>query len=103
MIPQYGYGFPTRVTGTGLSVIASRDAAVVGVLCCNSATQGAIQLFCGTTATATASGRIGSGVITFASGSISQFIFTPLDAKGGLIVNIGAAANPDLTIYWNPV
>lgn len=88
----------TRITGTGATTITSANAAVVGVLCCNSATAGAIQLWAGVTATGTPL----TGVITFASGSVGAFIRCPAYASSGLTVNIGAAANPDLTIYWNP-
>lgn len=95
-------GTATRITTTGITAITSANAAVIGVLCCNSATAGAIQLFAGTTATGATGGKILTGVITYASGSVGAFIACPAYASGGLVVNVGAAQNPDLTIYWNP-
>lgn len=91
-------GTATRVTGTGAQLVTSANAALIGVLCCNSATAGAIQLWAGTTATGTPL----TGIITFASGSVGAFIKCPAYASGGLTINVGAAANPDLTLYWNP-
>lgn len=93
----------TRYTGTGAFCITSANAAIVAIVCCNSATAGAIQLFGGVTASASG-GKILSGVITFATISQGiQPVQIPAYGSGGLCVNIGAAANPDLTIYWSPV
>lgn len=93
----------TRYTGTGAFCVTSANAAVVAILCCNTATAGAIQLFGGVTASASG-GKILSGVITFATISQGiQPVRVPAYGSGGLCVNIGAAANPDLTIYWSPV
>ena len=99
-------GTATRVTGTGVTQITSANAALVGILCCNTATGGIIQVFAGLTATATAAsgsaGKFLTGIITFASGSVATYIDVPAYASGGMLINIGAAANPDLTLYWNP-
>lgn len=92
----------TRYTGTGAFCLTSANAAVVAIVCANSATAGSFQLFAGVTATGT--GRALSGIVTFAT--ISQGIqpmHIPAYGSGGLCINIGAAANPDLTIYWSPV
>ena len=95
-------GTASRVTAAGATCLSSANAAVIGVLCCNSATAGTIQFFAGVTATGATGGKILTGVITFASGSVGAFLPMPVYASGGLCVNIGTADNPDLTIYWNP-
>ena len=92
-------GRPTRVTGTGLTTITSANANVIGVLCCGSATTtGGIQLFHGVTASSSA-----CGVVVFASGSLAQYLPLPVYCSGGITMDVNAAANPDITLFWNPV
>ena len=91
-------GTATRVTGTGKSTITSGNANLIGVLCCGSATTtGGVQFFHGVTASSSA-----TGLIVFASGSGGQFVHVPAYLSGGITINVGAAANPDLTLFWNP-
>lgn len=91
-------GTATRVTGTGKSCITSANANLIGVLCCASATTtGGVQFFHGVTASNSA-----TGLIVFASGSGAQFVAVPAYISGGITINVGAAANPDLTLFWNP-
>ena len=92
-------GVPTRVTGTGYQTITSGNAAVIGVLCACSATATAgMQLFHGVTASSSA-----CGLVVFASGSQAQYIPLPVYCSGGITLNVGAIANPDITLFWNPV
>lgn len=92
-------GRPTRVTGTGLQTITSANAALIGVLCCASATAtGGMQVYHGVTGSSSA-----TGIIVFASGSVAQYVPVPVYCSGGMTINVGAAANPDLTLFWNPV
>lgn len=91
-------GKPSRLTATGLTCLSSVNANVIGVLCCNSATAtGGVQLFHGVTASSSA-----CGIVVFASGSAAQYIPIPVYCSGGIVINVGAAANPDLTLFWNP-
>lgn len=95
----------TRTTATGYRAITSGNANIIGILCASSATAtGGCQLFA---AQATVSGTTSGGtaispLLVFASGSVAQFIQVPMYASGGFAINIGAAANPDITLFWNP-
>ena len=91
-------GKVTRVTGTGFSTITTVNANLIGVLCCGSATTtGGVQLFHGVTASSSV-----CGIVVFASGSVGQFVHMPAYCSGGITINVGAAANPDITLFWNP-
>lgn len=91
-------GVPTRATGTGLRTITSGNANVIGVLCAGSATTtGGIQLYHGVTASSSA-----CGIVVFASGSAAQYVQLPVYCSGGITMNVGAAENPDITLFWNP-
>lgn len=92
-------GVATRVTGAGLTTITSCNSAVIGVLCCGSATTtGGVQLFHGVTASSSA-----CGIIVFASGSAAQYVPIPVYCSGGITLDVNAAENPDITLFWNPV
>ena len=96
---QQTVGVATRVTGTGLQTITSCNAALIGVLCCASATAtGGVQIFHGVTGSSSA-----TGLIVFASGSVAQYVDVPAYCSGGMTINVGAAANPDITLFWNPL
>ena len=98
-------GTATRVTATGFVKITTNNANVIGILCAGSATTtGGVQLFVAqATATGTTSGGTAiSSVIVFASGSVGQFVKYPAYCSGGFSINVGAAANPDFTLFWNP-
>ena len=91
-------GIATRATGTGLRVVTSANANIIGVLCAASATAtGGMQLFAGVTSSVSI-----TGLIVFASGSVAQYVPLPVYASGGITMNVGAAANPDITLFWNP-
>lgn len=91
-------GIATRVTGTGFQTICSSPANVIAVLCCCSATATAgMQLFHGVTASSSA-----CGLVVFPSGSSSTYINLPVYCSGGITMNVGAIANPDITLFWNP-
>ena len=96
-------GVPTaRSTATGMRGITSSNANIIGVLCCGSATcTGGMQVFAGVVTTTSGSTAI-SPLIVFASGSVAQYVSLPMYCSGGFSINIGAAANPDITVYWNP-
>lgn len=96
---QQTVGVATRVTGTGIRTITSANAALIGVLCCASATAtGGVQIFHGVTASSSA-----AGLCVFASGSVAQYLPLPVYCSGGMTINVGAADNPDLTLFWNPL
>ena len=65
--------------------------------------QTTIQIWAGTTATATAAGVPITGLLTFATATgspVNRFIPVPAYCSGGAVVNI--AGQSDVTIYWNP-
>ena len=88
-------GIATRATGTGLRVVTSANANIIGVLCATAT--GGMQLFAGVTSSVSI-----TGLIVFASGSVAQYVPLPVYASGGITMNVGAAANPDITLFWNP-
>lgn len=99
-MPQdLGFGASYRATVTGAVCISSANARILGVLSCGTAT-GAVQLFAGVTATTTTNGNPLTGVITFVTAP--NYIDVPAFASGGLTINVGAAASPDITIFWSP-
>lgn len=91
-------GVATRVTGTGTVCITSGNANLIGVLCCASATAtGGIKIYHGVTASSSV-----CGLIVFPSGSAATYIPVPAYCSGGITVDLGAADNPDVTLFWNP-
>lgn len=60
-----------------------------------------IQIWAGTTATATAAGVPLTGLITFATGSgLSRFLPIPAYCSGGAVIDV--AGQSDITLFWNP-
>lgn len=91
-------GTASRLTVTGLTCLSSVNSNVIGILCCNSATAtGAVALYHGVTASSSV-----CGPIVFASGSVAQYIAVPAYCSGGITINVPAAQNPDVTLFWNP-
>ncbi len=100
-------GTPVRVTATGYVKITptGKPANLIGFLCCNSATAtGGVQLFVaqGTASGSTSGATAISSVIVFATGSVAQFVAYPAYCSSGFDINVGAAQNPDITLFWNP-
>ena len=96
-------GKATSVKATGYTAVTSGNAAIIGVMCHSSGTA-ACSFY--TTAAASGSVTIG-GLIRFnvtVSATIPAAIYLPFpaDAPGGFSVNLGAAADPNITIFWNP-
>ena len=99
-IPYVPAGQATRFTATGISVVTSGAAQVMGVLF-NCSTSGAIQLFAGVTASVSASPVI---KLNATATSISTFVRYPAMVSGlGLTVQIPANSDPDITLFWNPL
>ena len=93
-----GVGVATRVTGTATTVISSVNANLIGVLCCASATAtGGIKIYHGVTASSSV-----VGIVVFPSGSAATYVPVPAYCSGGITVKLGAADNPDVTLFWNP-
>jgi hypothetical protein len=86
-------GTPTRVTGSGVNVITSGHAALLGFFT-SSGAPGTIQLFHGT-----ATGNAITGVITAVTGG---FYRCPAYCSGGLSALVTGWTSPDLTFFWNP-
>jgi len=91
-------GVATRVTTTGTVAISSANTNLIGVLCCGSATTtGGVQFFHGVTASSSV-----CGIVVFPSGSAATYVPVPAYCSGGMTIRVGAAANPDITLFWNP-
>ena len=113
--PQWGKA--TRKTASGATVLATGISTVAGVNLIGIAVHASvtgntlIQLWAGTTATATAAGLPITGVITFVSatatgimavrGGLQRYMPIPAYASGGLCLNT-TGDSTDITIYWNP-
>ena len=109
--PQFGTG--TRKTASGATVLATGVSTVggvnlIGVMVHASVTGNTLlQLWAGTTATATAAGSALTGVITFASGTATalsalvRYMSIPAFASGGLAINC-TGDTTDITLFWNP-
>ena len=106
-------GIAKRITAAGVTAISTvANVGIVGIACTPSVTGATtIQIWAGVTATNTAAvGSAGSaitGVITFASGTgvavLAQYLRVPAYCSGGAIVNVAGDANPDITLFWNPL
>lgn len=102
--PSNEWGTASRRTTAEVTVIASGvNAALIGILFSGTAT-GSVQLFAGTTATATAAGVILTGIIRscVSATALANFVRVPAYCSGGMIVDIGGTS-PDVTLFWNPV
>ena len=104
MLPGAYFGKATNVRATGYTAITSAASAIIGVMCHSSGTA-ACSFY--TTANASGSVTIG-GLIRFnvtVSATIPGAIYLPFpaDAPSGFSINLGAAADPNITIFWNPV
>ena len=101
------WGTPYYVTVTGATVITSANAQIIGILFQSTGTAN-LQIWAGTTATATSAGVPLSGVIraypTAADATVNKAVYFPFPAyaSGGITINMGASADPRLTLFWNP-
>ena len=97
-MPQnLGYGTPTRVSATGIQVIASVNSALIGIVHTSTATAAPVNIYHGVTASVEA-----CTTVQFASGSVASFLQLPMFCSGGLTIDLGATADPSLTLFWNP-
>jgi hypothetical protein len=98
-------GVATYVTAAGATCVCSSNAQIIGILFQSSATAN-VQIWAGTTATATASTITLSGIIRTTTGAVSAapavYIPFPAYASGGISLNLGASGDPKLTLFWNP-
>lgn len=102
-VPSNEFGTASRVVATGLSTITSGNAQVIGILFTGTGT-GICQLYHGVTASVSVCGIL-RAYVTVAGVTVNQPVFhrVPAYCSGGITVNIGASADPDVTIYWNPM
>src|SRR5512146_1734958 len=108
-MPQdLSYGTAYHATVTGAVCITSGNSHIFGVLFQGTAT-GNVQIWAGTTATATAAGVPLSGVIrayaTTGSATVQSAVYYPFPAyaSGGITINVGGSLDPQLTLFWSPV
>ena len=87
---------------TGVSTVGGVN--LIGVAVHASVTGNTLlQLWAGTTATATAAGVALTGLMTFVSASPARQQYLPIPAycSGGLALNC-TGDTTDITLYWNP-
>lgn len=104
MQPSNSWGTATHVSVTGYTAITSADAAIIGLMFHSSGTCAASFYL---TAAASGSVTVG-GLMRFnvtVSATIPQALYLsfPAACPDGFSVNIAACADPDVTIFWNPV
>lgn len=109
--PLIGKG--TRKTASGATVLSTGIAAtgganLIGIMVHATVTGNTkIQLWAGTTATATSAGVPITGIMTFASGtatgltSLARYLPVPAYCSGGLCINTSGDCT-DITLFWNP-
>lgn len=98
-------GYAARLTVSGKQVITSGPGQIIGALFCGTAT-GQIQLFAGTTASASM-----TPVISFCATSSAvagrfspNFVRMPFVVSGsGFVADLGATLDPNVILYWNPL
>ena len=94
----------TTCVGSVSSTVAVQPSMnILGVMCQMSvADKTTIQLWAGTTATATTAGVPLTGVITFTTGQGvgSKYLPVPAYASGGCVINVAGAS--DIALFWNP-
>lgn len=97
-------GQMTRLTSTGITVITSGYASILGVSFVGTAT-GGIQFFAGTTGSASMTPMIAFCATTSAviQGFSPMFLRFPADVSGnGFMANVQASADPNFLLYWVP-
>lgn len=96
------YGRSTRLVATGLSTITSANAAIIGVLF-NGTGTGQLSIFHGVTVSASVASI--RAYATAANATVNAAVYYPCPAycSGGISVDVGPSADPDLTLFWNPV
>lgn len=96
-------GTATRVAVTGLTCISSINSGLLGILFSGTGT-GTAQIFHGVTASNSATGIIRAyTTVTGVTVNAATFIRVPAYCSGGITINVGASADPDVTLFWNPV
>lgn len=95
-------GVAKNIIVAGATCITTVNSQIIGVLLQSSAT-GNVQLWAGTTATG--AGLL-SGVIRQNTGAVSAapalYFPFPAYASGGITINVGASADPNITLFWCP-
>ena len=95
------YGQVTRVTTTGTVAITSANAQLIGILCASSGTC-SVQIFAGVTTSASVSPVLRFQVTVVQTIPAPQYLSYPANLSGGFTVKLGAAADPEITLFWNP-
>ena len=89
-------GTPRRITGTGVTVITSGNASLLGIGVAAVLTGQIVQVWSGSTTSVTATPIIGTA--TFAANTFTRI---PAMCNGGITVCV-TNEDVDLTIYYNP-
>lgn len=93
------YGNTLRLTATGSASVCSTSAHVLGVIVANTGT-GFISLYHSAVASgATTIAYVRGHATTSAAG---LYFPCPAYASGGLSVIVGAALDPNITLFWSP-
>lgn len=90
---------------TGKQLVTSGGAAILGIAFLGTAT-GQVQLFAGTTASASMTPVITFSVTTsaVAGGYSPMFLRFPAEVSGnGLVIDAGATNDPNIQLFWSPL
>ena len=105
MINNVEGGQLTWFSATGLSVLSSANAQIIGIAFAGTGT-GGVQLFAGVTASASLTPMITfSATSSAVAGKFSpQFMRFPVLVSGkGVTVSIQASADPNIGLFWFPL
>lgn len=86
-------GTPTRVSGTGVTVLTSGNASIVGIGVAAVLTGQQVQVWAGS--------ATGTPVVGTLSLAANTFYRLPAQCAGGITYAV-TNEDVDLTIYWNP-
>lgn len=98
-MPVYNIGgTPTRITGTGVTVVTSGSGpiTVVAALAATLLTGPELTLWAGVTATSSGTSQLMSPVAL----TTGVTLFIPAASPGGLTARVTGSATPDVTLYW---
>ena len=89
-------GTPRRITSSGITVITSGNASLLGIAVPTVLTGQIVQLWSGSTSSVTATPIIGTATM-----ATNTFTRLPAMCNGGITICV-TNEDVDLTIFWNP-
>lgn len=95
------YGTASRIVAAGATCLTSANAAIIGILFNGTGTGTAI-IYKGVTASSSVAYI--RAYVTAANATVNSAVYFPCPAycSGGITVDLGTTADPDVTLFWNP-